>query len=540
MRGIHDQGETPMSTSTSPRVNLIDCSLRDGHQSLLATRMSTAQCLRVLPLLRDSGYAILELWGGATLDSALRFTNDNPFERLEQFRKVLDEARRPIQIRSLCRGQNLFGYTPYHDSVVIEFLKEAVRVGSSKAGGEHNCGIGSPHRIRIFDALNDHRNLITAIMATKTYNGHAEAAMSYTTSPVHDVDHFLAFARRALDAGADSLAIKDMAGLLHPTVAFELIDALHRQFPGVELTLHSHCTNGLATAAYVAAMIATVEGTGCVNHLDTCHGPMAGSTSQPPAELLTFFAAELGVSLNVSMKHAPAIDAGLRQARGELASLDKDAARMGNPWPAQPTPPMRQQIQDAIALLRKRDKDSCDQAIAIIEDGIMVAQGYPAIDRKQLEAQVPGGMLSNLHNQLKEQGKLDMLPQILDEVPRVRKAAGYVPLVTPTSQIVGSQAAFNVMQGAPYAFVSEPFRDLMMGKYGRLPGEADPDVLAQVSRGEPPLQGRPADCVAPVNLEKIIAEANGLIQSQRDLLLVLLFSMPAKQFLEKRRAAAAV
>lgn len=509
-----------MTALASPTVNLIDCSLRDGHQSLLATRMSTAQCLRVLPLLRDSGYRILELWGGATLDAALRFTKDDPFERLAKFRDVLDAAPHPIQIRSLCRGQNLFGYNPYADNVVVGFLKEAVRVGSSGKGA---------HRMRVFDALNDSRNLTTAIMATKTFGGHAEAAISYTTSPVHDADHFVNFARRVIDDGADSLAIKDMAGLLHPADAFTLIDALHAEFPGVELTLHSHCTNGLAIATYVAAMM-----TGHVTCLDVGHGPMAGSTAQPPAELICFFADEMGVNVNVTREHFAAIDRELRAIRSELASVDKDAARMGNPWPAAPTDAMRAKMREAIDLLRKRDKASCDKAIAIIEDGIMAEQGYPPIDRKQLEAQVPGGMISNLHNQLKEQGKLEMMPRILDEVPQVRKAAGYVPLVTPTSQIVGTQAAFNVIQGQPYGFVSEPFRDLMMGRYGRLPGPADPQVLETVARGEPPFTGRPAELAQRPDLDKLLAEHGSIIRTPRDLLLLLLFELPAKQFLTQR------
>lgn len=518
--------------AATDRIDLIDCSLRDGHQSLLATRMSTAQCLRVLPLLRDSGYTILELWGGATLDSALRFTHDDPFERLETFRRVLDEAPHPIQIRSLCRGQNLFGYNPYADSIVIGFLKEAIRTGSSSKYGAGAC----PHRMRIFDALNDPRNLTTAIMATKTFGGHAEAAISYTTSPVHDTDHFVNFAKRVVDDGADSIAIKDMAGLLHPADAFTLIDALHEQVTGgsMALTLHSHCTNGLATASYVAAML-----TGHVDHLDVCHGPMAGATAQPPAELIAFFADELGVRLNLTTReHFPAIDRELRAIRGELAGVDKDPQHMGNPWPASPDDKMRRRIREAIDLLRRRDRDSCDKAIAIIEDGIMVEQGYPPIDRKQLEAQVPGGMISNLYNQLKEQGKLEMLPQILDEVPRVRQAAGYVPLVTPTSQIVGTQAAFNVIQGQPYAFVSEPFRDLIMGKYGRPPGPVDPQTLEAVARGEKPFTGRPAELAKKPDLDRLLADAGHLIRSQRDLLLLLLFEMPARQFLEKRAAAA--
>jgi len=508
---------TADSPSGANRVNLIDCSLRDGHQSLLATRMSTEQCMRVLPLLRDAGYDILELWGGATLDAALRFTGDDPFERLERFRETLDQGPKHVQIRSLCRGQNLFGYSPYADNVVVEFLKEAVRTGSD--------------RMRVFDALNDHRNLITAIMATKTFNGHAEAAMSYTTSPVHDNEHFINFARRSLDAGADSLAIKDMAGLLHPADAWSLIEALRREFPGVELTLHSHCTNGLAVANYVVGMLAGVD------HLDTDYGPMAGGTAQPPAELIGFFADALAMTLNVDLSTAPAIDDKLRQIRHELKDLDKDPDHIGGPWPPSPDETTRERIEKAIALLQKKDRDSCDQAIELIEDGIMVDHGYPAVDKAALESQIPGGMISNLHNQLKEQGRLDQMEAILEEVPKVRQEAGYLPLVTPTSQIVGTQAAFNVMQGERYGFVSEPFRDVVMGKYGKLPGRADPEVLRSVSRGEPPFTGRPADLVEDVDLEKVYEENGELIRSHRDLLLLLLFPKPAQAFMKTRHEA---
>lgn len=513
-----DNRSPAQSHQTPGRVNLIDCSLRDGHQSLLATRMSTEQTLRVLPLCRDSGYTILELWGGATLDSALRFTHDDPFERLDRFTEVLGNPTSGdgnVSIRSLCRGQNLFGYSPYPDNVVVEFLKAAVRSGTN--------------RVRVFDALNDHRNLITAIMATKAFNGHAEAALSYTTSPVHDIDHFVNFASRALDCGADSLAIKDMAGLLHPADALDLIEAIKKNFPGVELTLHSHCTNGLATTTYVVGMLSGVD------HLDVCHGPMAGGTAQPPAELIAFFAQELGIQINVDMSLAPQIDSQLRRIREELGDVDKDPQHMGQPWPSAPDADMRSKIKQAVKLIQRGDRDSLTQAIAIIEDQILAPQGYPPIDRRQLDAQVPGGMLSNLHNQLKEQGKLDLLPQILEEVPKVRKAAGYVPLVTPTSQIVGTQAAFNVIQGSPYAFVSEPFRELLMGKYGRLPGPPDPAVLEKVARGEPPAYKRPADYVNDVDLETLYQKNVDLIRSHRDLLLLVLFPLPARQFLSQQK-----
>ena len=504
-------------------VNLIDTSLRDGHQSLLATRMSTEQCMRVLPMLCEDGYTILELWGGATLDSALRFTGDDPFDRLERFRKACDDSEaktgKHVQIRSLCRGQNLFGYNPYADNVVFEFLKEAVRTGND--------------RIRIFDALNDPRNLITATMATKTFSGHAEAAMSYTTSPIHDNDHFVNFAKATLENGADSLAIKDMAGLLHPADAWSLIEALREQFPGKEITLHSHDTNGLAVAAYVVGLMAGVD------HLDTGYGPMAGATAQPPCEVIKYFADELDVELSVKFDHAGEIADRLREIRRELKDVDKDPEHIPGPIPLTPTPEIKAKVLEAIDLLKKRDHDSCTKACDVIEEQIMMPLGYPPIDKSQLESQIPGGMLSNLYNQLKEQDKLDLLPKVQEAIPGVRKAAGYVPLVTPTSQIVGTQATFNVMQGTEYGFVSEPFRDMMMGKYGRLPGPADRAVLEKVAKGEQPFTGRPAELAKRPNLEKVYADHGDLIKSKRDLLLLLLFPMPAKQFLQKREDAAA-
>lgn len=501
------------------RVRLIDCSLRDGHQSLLATRVSTEQCLKVLPLLADAGYDILELWGGATLDAALRFTNDHPFERLARFTEVLDQYNRPIQIRSLCRGQNLFGYNPYPDNVVVDFLKAAVRTTTTS---------NISHRMRVFDALNDYRNLTTAVMATKTFDGHAEAAISYTTSPVHDTDLFLRFASNCLDWGADSLAIKDMAGLLPPDEAFKLVRALKAKFPDKHLTLHSHDTNGLAVASYVAAMMAGIDA------VDTCYGPMACATSQPATELIGYFAKALGIELNVDLDNGPQIDEELRAIRATLVDLDKTKDHVGGHWPKEPTDAMRAAVDEAITLLQKEDHDSCMQACTVIEEKLLVPQGYPAIDKTQLASQIPGGMLSNLYNQLKDQGKLELMPKVQEEIPKVRAAAGYIPLVTPTSQIVGTQAAFNVMQGEPYAFVSEPFRDLVMGKYGMLPGPADPEVFAKVSNGQPAQQGRPADHVKDVDLAAVHQEFGDLLKTHEDVLLAVLFPMPAKQYLEKK------
>ena len=498
-------------------LNLIDTSLRDGHQSLLATRMSTEQCMRVLPLLKDAGYTILELWGGATLDAALRFTGDDPWDRLDRFRQTLGPAGDGAQIRSLCRGQNLFGYAPYHDGVVYSFVKEAVKSGND--------------RVRVFDALNDPRNLQTAMMSVKTFDGHAEPAISYTTSPVHDLDHFMNFATVAMDNGGDSIAIKDMAGLLHPAECFSLVDAIRERFGDVEITLHSHGTNGLATASYIAGMLAGVD------HLDTAYGPMANSTSQPSAELIRWYAAAVGREINIDFGNFLEIDTLLRTIREELNAVDKDPDHFGEPWPAELDAELGKKIDESLELIASRDRDKIGQAIDLIEDGILAARGFAPVDRTQLDAQVPGGMLSNLHNQMKEQGQLELMPKVLEEVPLVRKEAGYPPLVTPTSQIVGTQAAMNVMTGGRYQVVSNEFKSLVLGKYGRLPGEPDPDVVKKCSPDGERSMKAPREYAPEPDFERMRADAGEFIKSPRDQLLYTLFPVPAKKFLEARESA---
>jgi pyruvate/oxaloacetate carboxyltransferase len=500
-----------------PSIGFIDTSLRDGHQSLLATRMSTEQCMRVLPLIKETGYEIIELWGGAVLDACLRFTGDDPFERLDRFRELLGPVGTGPQIRSLCRGQNLFGYTPYADEMVFSFMKEAVRSGND--------------RVRVFDALNDARNLQTAVMSVKTFNGHAEAAMSYTTSPVHDMDYFVRFAVEAVDNGADSIAIKDMAGLLHPADCFGLVDALRAALGDITITLHSHGTNGLATTSYIAGMLAGVD------YLDTAHGPLANATAQPSVEFLTWVAEQAGYEHNVDRRHFAEIDSRLRTIRGELSAVDKDPDHFGNPWPGEPDAELRGKIDRVLELVGSRDRDRLDEAIAIVEDEILVPQGFAPVDRTQLEAQVPGGMISNLHNQLKEQGQLDQMPKILDEIPRVRAEAGYIPLVTPTSQIVGSQAAMNVITGERYKVISNEFRAVMLGKYGRLPGEPDEDVVRKCSPDGTRFDQRPATYAPPADLAAMSAEVGDLAHGVRDQLLYMLFPQPAKKFFEARAAA---
>jgi len=501
-------------TTARKSVEFIDTSLRDGHQSLLATRMSTAQALRVLPLLRDAGYSILELWGGATLDAALRFTQDDPFERLVRFREVLGPD---VQIRSLCRGQNLFGYAPYPDEVVEAFVKVACRLGND--------------RVRTFDALNDERNLETAVRATRAAGSHAEVALSYTTSPVHDLEHFLRFAGAAVELGADSLAIKDMAGLLHPMVAWELIEGLKGRFPDKPITLHTQTTNGLANTSAVVGMLAGVD------YIDVGHGPLAGGTALPPVELLTYFADALGLETNVDRTAWAPIHSELLAIRQELRDSDAAPDAIGRPWPTTPADSVRRKIDRALELIQSRDRAQTAEATRIIEQEIMVPQGYPATDARQLEAQIPGGMLSNLHKQLKGQGALDRLPEIIAAVPGVRKDAGWVPLVTPTSQIVGSQAAFNVLTGKHYGHVSKPFANLVMGLYGRTPGPVSPEVLEKCARGRSRYTERPASYANPVDLAALQSKYAGLIRSETDLMLMALFTLPAQAFLQHRSAA---
>ena len=500
-------------TTTRKSIEFIDTSLRDGHQSLLATRMSTAQSLRVLPLLRDAGYRILELWGGATLDAALRFTEDDPFERLVRFREVLGPD---IQIRSLCRGQNLFGYAPYPDEIVQTFMKVACRLGND--------------RVRIFDALNDERNLETAIRATRATGNHAEVALSYTTSPVHDLEHFLRFAGAAVELGADSLAIKDMAGILEPMVAWELILGLKARFGDRPITLHTQTTNGLANTTAVVGMLTGVD------YIDVGHGPLAGGSALPPVELLTYFADALGLETNVDRAYWGPIHSELLAIRQELRDSDADPDTIARPWPTTPSDDVKRNVERALELIQTRDRDKTAEATRIIEHEIMVPQGYPAVDVRQLEAQIPGGMLSNLHKQLKSQGALDRLPEIIDAVPGVRQDAGWVPLVTPTSQIVGSQAAFNVLTGKRYGHVSKPFANLVMGLYGRTPGPVSPEVLELCARGRERFTARPADYAEPVDLDALRSKHAGLIRSETDLMLMALFTLPAKTFLEQRAA----
>ncbi|MGE5315089.1 MAG: oxaloacetate decarboxylase subunit alpha [Acidobacteriota bacterium] len=489
----------------SHTTKFIDLTLRDGHQSLAATRMTTEQILRVLKMTNDAGYPRLELWGGAVLDSCIRFLNEDPWERLEKFRSVLGGGKK---IRALLRGQNLFGYEPSSDDLVISFVKEAVL-----------SGVGV---MRIFDALNDERNLITSILTTKAYGGVAEGAISYTTSPVHTTDYFVDYAKKLIDMGVDELAIKDMAGLLYPTDALELFQKL-RAATELPITLHSHTTTGVATLNSVIAMN---EG---IDYVDTAITPFAGGTSHPPIEILAVFAERMGIDHGLDKKLILKIQAELFNIQKELSQHIPDNSKGHKPVKFDDVDVKK--VDAIIALVKERTKDAVIKAIPLMRE-LEMSLGYPEFDDKIFEAQVPGGMLSNLWSQLKQMNKLDQMDKILAEIPVVRKDAGYVPLVTPTSQIVGSQAAFNVMAGERYKMVSNEFKMILQGKFGRTPAPTNPEITARALGKDAVLKYRAASYLKPVMEDDYSSLL--FVKSHKDLLLHLLFRQAADTFLKKR------
>ena len=405
--------------------------LRDGHQSLAATRMTTAQMLPAAPLLDGLGFSGLETWGGATIDACLRFLRENPFDRLRTLKRV---APRTPQLM-LLRGQNIVQYTSFPDDVVEAFVRCTARAG---------CDV-----LRIFDALNDVRNLTTAIRATKAEGRHARGEICYTTSPVHTTEAFVAMGRELEALGCDSIGIKDMSGVLPPRIAYELVQALKRS-TGLPVTVHTHDTAGFAAATYLAAIEAGAD------TVETSIVPFANGTAQPDTARM--------LALLEGHPRAPSYD------RAVLLELRKYFTEVYR------------------------------------ELGKFTSPDNERVDSDTLAYQVPGGMLSNFRTQLKEQGMSDKFEAVMAEVPVVREALGWIPLVTPTSQIVGTQAMLNVKFGR-WKNLSQPAIDIALGKYGRTPGKIDPAVLklARERSGQEPVEGRPADALAP-RMEKLRAE----------------------------------
>ncbi len=486
-------------------MQFVDLTLRDGHQSLAATRMTTEQALRVLKMIDDAGFAALELWGGATLDSCIRFLGEDPWERLDKFQQVLGSSKK---IRALLRGQNLFGYQPSSDDLVISFVREAVESG---------VGI-----MRIFDALNDIRNLQTSIITTRAYGGVVEGALCYTTSPIHTVDYFVDFAVELEKWGAHQIAIKDMAGLLHPTTALELFPRLKQEL-SIPVVMHCHSTTGVAELNAVLAMQKGID------YIDTAITPFSGGTSHPSIELMIVFAEEMGID--------PGLDKELiLQAQKELFGVYEELKYV-IPEKSQTHRPIhyddidRKKVNAIINLVAKDTVEAIEEAIPLMRD-LLKDLSMPPYDDRIFEAQVPGGMLSNLYNQLKAQDQLDAMDNILEEIAKVRADAGYVPLVTPTSQIVGTQAAFNVMSSERYQTVSNEFKMILKGNFGRTPAPCNREVMEKVLEpGEEPLHYRAASYLLPT-----LEDDHSLpfVRTHKDLLLHLLFRQAADTFLKQR------
>lgn len=443
-------------------VKIMETVLRDGHQSIAATRMRITDMLPVLEKMDDMGYYAIEAWGGATFDSCLRFLNEDPWERLRTLKKHL---KTPIQM--LLRGQNVLGYNNYADDVVTEFVKRSVDNGVSI--------------IRIFDALNDTRNLETAMRATKAAGGHAQGCIVYTISPYHKDENFVQLGKELVQMGADSICIKDMAGLMRPYAAEKLVKALKAELD-VPIDLHTHFTSGMGDMTLLKAIEA-----GC-DIVDTALSPFACSTSQPCTESLvaTLQGTEYDTGISLPELHELA-----DYFKGVKASLTKDFELNTN---------------------------------------------IP-IDPKVLTFQIPGGMLSNLINQMKQMGIGDKYEQLLEEMPRVRAELGYPPLVTPTSQIVGSMAVMNVALGKRYAMIPKEVKDLARGKYGRTPGPVDPEVLKMAIGNQPVITHRPADDIPPQleSLKAKLAEAGYPNADIDDILTYASFPEVALNFFKNNR-----
>ena len=443
-------------------VKIVETVLRDGHQSIAATRMRIVDMLPVLEKIDNAGYHAVEAWGGATFDSCLRFLHEDPWQRLRLLKKNLPHT--PIQM--LLRGQNVLGYTNLADDVVSEFVKRSVDNGVSI--------------IRIFDALNDTRNLETARRATKEAGGHAQGCIVYTISPYHKDADFVKLGKELVQMGADSICIKDMAGLLRPYEAYNLVKALKAEI-NVPIDLHTHFTSGMGDMTYMKAIEAGVD------IVDTALSPFSCSTSQPCTESL-------------------------------VAALQGSAYDTGINLPL---------LHDLADYFKGVKKD-------LVED-FNLNTNIP-IDPKVLTFQIPGGMLSNLLNQMKEMGVADKYPQLLEEMPRVRAELGYPPLVTPSSQIVGTMAVLNVAVGR-YKMIPREVKDLVAGKYGRTPAPIDPEIKRLVIGEAEPVTCRPADLIEP-QLEKFrarLAEDGYPNASTEDLLSYISFPEVAKAFFSRNR-----
>ena len=453
------------------KIKMTELVLRDAHQSLFATRLRLDDMLPIAHELDDIGYWSLEAWGGATFDSCIRFLGEDPWVRLRELKKACPKT--PLQM--LLRGQNLLGYRHYADDVVERFVERCVANGMDV--------------FRVFDALNDPRNMKAALQAVRKFGGHAQGTLSYTTSPVHTMQTWLDTTEQLLEIGIDSLVIKDMSGILNPMAAADLVREIKKRFD-VELHLHCHSTTGMAEMALLKAVEAGVDG------IDTAISSMSGTYGHPATESM------------VATLQGTEYDTGL-----DIPRLEKIAAYFRN---------VRKKYAKFEGQLR-------------------------GVDSRILVAQVPGGMLTNLENQLKQQNASDKLDLVLEEIPRVRKDLGYIPLVTPTSQIVGTQSVINVLTGERYKTIAKETAGILKGEYGKTPAPVDSALQARVLEGAAPVTDRPADHIAP-EMAKIEAEVAEQAKAKDvkladnavdDALIVALFPQIAWKFLENRNNPAA-
>lgn len=440
------------------QVKITDTTLRDAHQSLLATRMRIDEMYPILDKMNQAGYYSMEVWGGATFDSCMRFLDEDPWERLNKLKLKLKDTK----LQMLLRGQNLLGYKHYPDDVVEEFVKKSIKNGIDI--------------IRIFDALNDIRNMQKAIEATREAGGHAQGGISYTISPVHNLDYFVDIASKLKMMGVDSICIKDMAGLITPMDAYNLVSKL-KQEVALPVQLHCHYTSGMASMSYLKAIEAGVD------VIDTATASLSLGTSQPPTDSMV-------------------------------------AALQGTPYDTGIEIGLLSEISDYFKAVRANYNIPIDVIMGV--------------DTNVLGYQIPGGMISNLVSQLAAQNASHLIEEVLKEVPRVRAELGYPPLVTPSSQIVGTQAVVNVLLGERYKMVSTEVKNYLKGLYGLPPGEIDEELRKKVLGDESPITNRPADQLEP-QLEKARTEIEPYLEKEEDVLSYILFPNVALSFFRRRR-----
>ena len=439
-------------------LRITDTTLRDAHQSLWATRMRTDDMLRIIDVIDNVGYYSLECWGGATFDVCLRFLRENPWERL----RLIKAKAKNTPLQMLLRGQNLVGYRNYADDVVDRFVALAC---------ENGVDI-----FRVFDALNDSRNLEAAIKAVKKHGGHAQGTLCYTISPVHTVEKFVQYAKEQVDIGIDSLCIKDMAGILSPISAERLVRALIKEL-NIPIQLHCHASSGMAMATYVEGVRA---GAGAI---DCAISSMSGTSSQPPVETMAAIFAETNYSADL-----------------DIEALQRVAKYFDELAPS------------------RRQSSAAQQ---YIDPGILIHQ-------------IPGGMISNFRSQLEMQKALDKLPQVLDEVAKVREDLGFPPLVTPTSQIVGTQAVMNIISGERYKIIPNEVKDYVRGMYGRSPDKISDEFVKKILGDEQPITFRPADRLSPMLPKAADGVDPKLIEHEEDIISYVLLPEPALAFFQWR------